>query len=48
MNLPSEGDLFTPKSETLESLLPDIHRHKIALPNYRIEFALRPRKIYLK
>jgi hypothetical protein len=33
----SEGDLFTHKSETLESLLPDIHRHKIALPSHEVK-----------
>lgn len=45
MHLPSEGDLFTPKSETLESLLPDIHRHKIALPNFQRPWVWGPEMV---
>ena len=45
MNVPIEGDLFTPKSETLDSLLPDIHKHKIALPNFQRAWIWEPEMV---
>jgi hypothetical protein len=45
MNLPSEGDLFTPKSATLDALLPDIHRHKIALPEFQRPWVWEPEMV---
>lgn len=42
MNLPSEGDVFTPKSDTLDSLLPNIQRHKIALPEFQRPWVWEP------
>ena len=45
MNLPSEGDLFTPKSAILDSLLPDICRHKIALPEFQRPWVWEPEMV---
>jgi hypothetical protein len=42
MNLPSEGDTFTPKAATLGVLLPDIQRHKIALPEFQRDWVWDP------
>lgn len=35
MNLPGDGTLFTPKSITLDSLLPDIDKHEVGLPEFQ-------------
>lgn len=35
MHLPSEGNIFTPQSLPLDQLLPEISRHKTALPEFQ-------------
>ena len=45
MNLPSEGNLFTPKAEPLIELLPAIHRHKIALPEFQRPWVWEPEMV---
>ncbi len=38
MAVPSNADIFQAKSESLAGLLPDIHSHKAALPNFQREW----------
>src|SRR5687768_18345099 len=42
MAVPSTADIFQPKSEALASLLPEIHAHKAALPNFQREWVWEP------
>lgn len=44
-NIPSEGDVFTPKSDTLDVLLPSIHRKNIALPNFQRRWVWNPNMV---
>jgi hypothetical protein len=46
MNLPGEGDLFIPKSDTLDSLLPNIQKHMVALPNFQRPWVWDPDMVY--
>jgi hypothetical protein len=45
MILPDSGDLFTPKSDTLDTLLPSIHDHRIALPDFQRPWVWRPEMV---
>lgn len=42
MAVPSNADIFQAKSESLSGLLPDIHAHKAALPNFQREWVWDP------
>lgn len=42
MAVPSNADIFQAKSESLAALLPDIHDHKAALPNFQREWIWEP------
>lgn len=42
MAVPSSADIFQAKSESLASLLPAIHDHKAALPNFQREWVWEP------
>ncbi|MGI8484092.1 MAG: GmrSD restriction endonuclease domain-containing protein [Thermomicrobiales bacterium] len=42
MAIPHTADIFQAKSESLATLLPDIHGHKAALPNFQREWVWEP------
>lgn len=42
MAVPTNVDIFQAKSESLAGLLPDIHSHKAALPNFQREWVWEP------
>ena len=44
-NIPTEGDVFTPKSDTLDVLLPNIDRHAIALPQFQRPWVWDPNMV---
>lgn len=45
MSILGEGSLFTPKSVPLLELLPGIHNHKIALPNFQRPWRWEPERV---
>lgn len=45
MSILGEGSLFTPKSVPLLELLPGIHCHKIALPNFQRPWRWEPERV---
>ena len=45
MSLPGEGSLFTPKAVPLLDLLPNIHNHKTALPNFQRPWRWEPERV---
>jgi hypothetical protein len=45
MAVPSTADIFQAKSESLAGLLPDIHAHKAALPNFQREWVWEPNMV---
>lgn len=45
MSILGEGSLFTPKSVPLLELLPGIHSHKIALPNFQRPWRWEPERV---
>lgn len=45
MAVPSNADIFQAKSESLASLLPAIHEHKAALPNFQREWVWEPHMV---
>lgn len=45
MAVPSSADIFQAKSESLAALLPEIHAHKAALPNFQREWVWEPHMV---
>ncbi|MBM3212717.1 DUF262 domain-containing protein [Candidatus Poribacteria bacterium] len=45
MHIPGESKIFTPKQERLADLISDIHKHKIALPNFQRKWVWEPHMI---
>ncbi|HEY7418649.1 MAG TPA: DUF262 domain-containing protein, partial [Ktedonobacteraceae bacterium] len=45
MDRPGENRIFTAKPEDLKDLLGDIHRHRIALPNFQRAWVWEPEMV---
>lgn len=45
MTVPHTADIFQAKSESLATLLPEIHSHKAALPNFQREWVWEPHMV---